>query len=176
MFKTLIHCALLCEAQALINYYKLSQHRTNPTQATHIKIYSNDTLLIVISGIGKINTQNTLEYIFKNYQISKAINLGIAGCVDKNIKIGSLFCTNKKLENISHASITTLDTICTNKNQISSILVDMESQYFEEIVSSFLEEIYIIKVVSDHLEEQIPKKSFVIQLIQNTFKEWKHLL
>ena len=52
----------------------------------------------------------------------------------------------------------------------------MESQYFEEIVSFHLEDIYIIKVVSDHLEEQIPKKSFVIQLIQNTFKEWKHLL
>ena len=63
MFKTLIHCALLCEAQALINYYKLSQHRTNSNQPTHIKIYTNDALLIVISGIGKINTQNTLEYI-----------------------------------------------------------------------------------------------------------------
>lgn len=176
MFKTLIHCALLCEAQALINYYKLSLDRTKPNKPTHIKIYSNDTLVIVISGVGKINTQNTLKYIFKNYQISKAINLGIAGCSDKNIKIGSLFCTNKKLENLNHARITTLDTICTNKNQISTILVDMESQYFEEIVSFHLEDIYIIKVVSDHLEEQIPKKSFVIQLIQNTFKEWKHLL
>lgn len=176
MFKTLIHCALLCEAQALINYYKLSLDRTNQNKPTHIKIYTNDTLLIVISGIGKINTQNTLDYIFKNYQISKAINLGIAGCVDNNVKIGSLFCTNKKLKNVSHASITTLDTVCVNKNQISTVLVDMESKYFEEIVSSFLEDIYIIKVVSDHLEEQIPKKSFVIQLIQNTFKEWKHLL
>ena len=74
------------------------------------------------------------------------------------------------------ANITTLDKVCTNKDEINTLLVDMESKYFLDILQNNIQEIFIIKVVSDHLDKAYPKKSWVIQIIQNTFKKWKHII
>ena len=176
MFKTLIHCALLCEAQALINFYKLSLDNSLKDKPKQTKIYTNDNLVILISGIGKSNTQKSLTFTLQNFKINRSINLGIAGCVDESINIGSLFCTYGQIQGVKNATITCLDTPCVDKTQIKTTLVDMESKYFYDICKLDIKEIYIIKVVSDHLDATYPKKSFVIQLIQNTLKKWKHIL
>ena len=73
----LIYCALLCEAQSFIEYFRLKKINSTP------KIYANDNIINCIGGVGKENTQNSLNYIFKNYKISKAFNIGIAGIKTK---------------------------------------------------------------------------------------------
>ena len=55
---TLIHTALQSEAQAIIENYKLNLLQKNP------RIYTNDTILLLVSNIGKENTINTLEMVF----------------------------------------------------------------------------------------------------------------
>lgn len=167
--KTLIHTALQAEAQYIINFFKLKQDNT----IQKFKLFSNDEILLIVSGMGKDKTINALTYMFENYKIKKAINIGIAGCCDDSIKIGTLFCTNRLLKNINFAPITCVDTPLESDENLETLLVDMESGYFKEIVSKYIEDIYIFKVVSDYLDTTIPKKSFVIDLIQKSFNDWK---
>ena len=155
----LIHTALLCEAQSFIEYYKLKKLNS--------KIYLNDEIVILISGIGKENTISTLDYMFLHYDISIALNIGIAGCNDTSIEIGDLFCTNKKLPNVAFLPLITNDNVTTISSSDTTTLYDMEAQYFEEISLQHLKEdsIYIFKIVSDHLSDKKLAKDFIKSLI-----------
>ncbi|MBE0492309.1 MAG: nucleoside phosphorylase [Sulfurospirillum sp.] len=169
--KILIHTALNIEARPFIGSLKLQKIAKN--------IWANDTILLTISGIGVNNVEKSLPQVFQNYTCKKAINIGIAGCVDPTIPIGSLFCTNQHLEDIPYASLTsvTKPAICTLG--ITTTLVDMEAQTFEHIVQRYLEKdaIFIFKVVSDNLSNTIPSRQFVAELIQkNLTKVSKYVL
>lgn len=161
---TLIHCALLCEAQAFIEFYKLKK--------VNSKIYKNDNTVILISGVGKQNTISTLNYMFLTYDITKAINIGVAGCNDTSINIGELFCTNKKLQDIDYLALKTVDTAQTTSDDSVTTLYDMEAKHFFDISSNYLNEnyIYIFKIVSDHLSNEILKKDFIKSLILKHIK------
>lgn len=164
----LIHAALLSEAQIFIEKYKLQKVNSLP------KIYTNENILVLIGGIGKENSYNFLEYIFSHYIITKAITVGIAGCGDINIEIGELFCINKELKDIKYMHCKTVDTPqLPTTNYSTRILYDMEASYFLEIVSKYLmrKNIYIFKIVSDHLDSCIPKKEFVKKLINDKFTQ-----
>jgi len=163
---TLIHTALLSEAQIFIEKYKLQKVNSFP------KIYANENIVVIIGGIGKENTFNSLAYIFKNYTILKAFNIGIAGCGDSTIEIGELFCTNKELEDIKSMNCKTVNTQqLPASNLVFNTLYDMEASYFLEVVNRYLmtKDIYIFKIVSDHLDNNIPKKEFVKKLIYDKF-------
>lgn len=174
MSKTLIHTALLCEAQSLIDFYCLKQDTS--VQNTPFKIFYNDDIVIVVSGMGKESTINALNYIFTHFKINKAINIGIAGCCDASIKIGTLFCTNRLLKNINFASITTVNEPLQSDEGLETLLVDMESEHFLKSCKEHLSDITVLKVVSDYLDVDIPKKSFVIELMKNSFNQWKSIL
>lgn len=178
MSKTLIYCALLPEAQALINFLKLKQETEVQNLPIGNKLYSDEDnkYLLIVSGIGKKNCINSLEYIYKNHKIKKAISIGIAGCSDSSIKIGTLFTTNRLIPNINFASITTVDTPLESDEELETLLVDMESWYFQEFSKKYCDDVYSFKVVSDYLDIEIPKKAFVIELIQNSLPLWKKYL
>ena len=163
LFKViLIHTALLCEAQSIIEKYKLTLQNKNP------KIYASDSLLIVISGLGKDNTIKALEYVYNNFLITKSINIGIAGCNNRDIKIGELFCTNKKIDGLLTANLETVTVVQTKCDKKETQLYDMEAQYFENVSLEYLKEndIFIFKIVSDYLEDTIKSKDYVKSLIQ----------
>lgn len=163
---TLIHTALYYEAHPLIETYKLEK-------IINKKEYKNDKIVLIISGIGENNTQKALESAYKKYNIKQAINIGIAGCKDKSIPLGTLFCTNKNLPNIPQATITTVEK---PTNTINTTLVDMESRAFFLTCKEKNINFYILKVVSDYLDDTIPPKSFVINLIRDSLNQWKHLI
>lgn len=178
MSKTLIYTALLPEAQPLINFLKLKQKTNiqNLPKGNKLFIDEKEEYLLIISGIGKENCQRSLKFIYNNYKIEKAINIGIAGCGDGKIKVGTLFCTNRLLPNINFAPITTVDKPLESDENLETLLVDMEAKYFLEISKEYCKNNYCFKVVSDHLDIEIPKKSFVIELIQNSLEKWKKYL
>lgn len=178
MSKTFIHTALLPEAQPLINFLKLKQDNSVQDLPTNSKLFKDedDKYLLIASGMGKENCLNSLSYIYENFQISKAINIGIAGCSDSSIKVGTLFCTNRLLPNINFAPITTVDKPLESDENLETLLVDMEAKYFLEASKEYCSDIYCFKVVSDYLEVQIPKKSFVIELIEKNRPLWKNYL
>ncbi|MEA2049687.1 MAG: hypothetical protein U9O56_03000 [Campylobacterota bacterium] len=156
----LIHCALLCEAQIFIESLKLKKTNSFP------KIYSNDKYIALVSGVGKENTINGLNYIFNKYTIQKALNIGIAGSADTSINIGEIFSINHNIKNIKSIKLSTVDKIELSSNKKDRVY-DMEGNYFLEYCQNKLEQnnIYIIKIVSDHLEDKILSKEFIKQLI-----------
>ena len=178
MSKTLIYTALLSEAQPLINFLKLKQDLNVQQLPQNSKLFKDkdDKYLLIVSGIGRENCLNSLNYIYENFEISKAINMGIAGCSDSSIKIGTLFCTNRFLPNINFAPITTVDNPLDSDENLETLLVDMEAKYFLDISKKYCKDIYCFKIVSDYLEVQIPKKAFVIELIEKSKDKWKKYL
>lgn len=164
---TLIHSALLCEAQIFIEKLRLKKINSNP------KIYANQNLLLLIGGVGKESTYSSLEYIFKNFRIIKALNVGVAGCSDKDITIGSLFCTNGDADDISSLPLITNDFPSFNTQVFKKALFDMEGEYFLEICKKYCEDIYIFKIVSDHLDCKCLNKEFVKTLI---FKHYPKII
>ena len=70
MSKILIHTTSLTEAQPIVDFFNLEK-LTNPNENT---IYSNDDLILIVSGVSKEKILDSLNYIFKNFQISKAFD------------------------------------------------------------------------------------------------------
>ena len=166
---TLIHTALFAEAKPLIEYFKMQCLQKKP-----YRIYTKNHLLLVVSGMGAKNTLH-VESVLKRFCINKAINIGIAGCKDKNIEIGSLFCINHILNDINTTNITSVTKPSGHDIGLETTLVDMESSSFLNICQKVLkpEDIYIFKVVSDYLDTTIPEKKFVENLIKNSIKKWE---
>ncbi len=160
--KVLIHSAFFHEAKAIIEHFRLKC-----TQKKPYKIYENDDIILCILGIGAKNTLR-LDVLFQKYDIKRVINLGITGCSDPFIAIGSLFCTTHQLDFIKNESLSCQDEAISNKYGVKTTLVDMESAPFLAITKKYLkpEDIYILKVVSDHLDTKIPKKEFVWEIMK----------
>ena len=160
----LISCALMSEAIYIIEKYKLQPKEKSP------KIYTNDMIVLVITGIGKTKVINSLEYIYAHYPIAKAINIGIAGIGIKEIPIGELFCTTHKFENIKYMRLKTVQKV-KNSDIKENCLYDMEGEFFYSLSQKHISKnnIYIYKIVSDHLDlgNNIPNKEFVKQLVKN---------
>ena len=162
----LIHTALQSEAQSLIELYKLTKTLSKP------KIYENEAIILVISGIGEDNTNKALDIVFDKYNIKKAFNIGIAGCNDNLIKIGTIICPNQNIHNMQNLPLLTSNNIATSSDENTTTLYDMEGEYFYKRCIQNLEDknIFIFKVVSDYLDDTIPSKEFVKQLIYQNLK------
>lgn len=162
--KLLIHTALLAEAKPLIGRLKLQKEENG--------LYMNDEVVLCVSGIGKEKTIKAIEKLFKHYCFSKAFNIGIAGCKDTTVSIGTLFCTNRKLEGIKQTSLSTVNEALEDASKLHTTLVDMEADAFLQTCHKYLyiEQVYVFKVVSDYLDATIPTKGFVSNLIQKNLK------
>jgi nucleoside phosphorylase len=157
----LIHTALFCEAQALIEYYKLKP-------IIKKQVYKNENIVLVILGIGKENTLQ-LESSFSIYSIEKAFNIGIAGCNDTSISIGSF---HSSTHDISKIALKTVNFPQNNSDEGELTMYDMEGEYFLNICKKFLTEkdIYIFKVISDHLDDTILPKDTIKNMIHKNIK------
>lgn len=168
----LIHTALFAEAKAFVDHFKLTCTQSKPH-----KIYQNDSIVLCVTGIGKQKSEQ-IEEIFLKYPIKKAFNIGIAGCKDKTIPLGTLFCTTHNLADVPRASISSVDMALDNAKKLSTLLVDMEAETFVSISEGHLplDDILVMKIVSDHLDTTIPKKEFVWKIIDKNFSTIKKIL
>ncbi|NQY93368.1 MAG: nucleoside phosphorylase [Campylobacteraceae bacterium] len=172
--KTLIHTALHPEAKPIIQYFNLLPNKTYEP----LKIFENENYILVVAGIGRTQTKNILPFIFDNFKIKKAINIGIAGCKDKSVKLGTLFCVNQTVKDIQTTTITTVDSPLDDVSLLHTTLVDMESEEFLQISKTYLnpKDIYVFKIVSDYLSKNIPDKSFVFNSIKKSIPKWEIVL
>ncbi|MBD3840455.1 MAG: hypothetical protein IE909_00980 [Campylobacterales bacterium] len=163
----LIHSALQCEAQIFIEKLKLRKISSNP------KIFANNSHIVLISGIGKENTVSALTNLFNSHKIDRAINIGIAGCNDFEVSIGSCFCTTPYPKEFEYLPLITSNSVVNSTNEIYGCLYDMEGKYFLDVVSNYLngEKIYIFKVVSDHLDCKKITKEFVKTLMVQNYNQ-----
>ncbi|MDP2090218.1 MAG: 5'-methylthioadenosine/S-adenosylhomocysteine nucleosidase [Candidatus Gracilibacteria bacterium] len=92
MKKTAIVTAMREEAEHIIKLYGL----INTNKLENIIIYENENIVLALAGIGKIQASIATTYLFINYDISRLINIGIAGSLlGDDANIGDVFIVNK---------------------------------------------------------------------------------
>ena len=189
----IILSALKAEAISLINYYKLV-----PNNSIGLQMYKNDLFTILITGVGKKNVNKTLkEYLkkTKNIEEAKFINIGIAGGVKGNCKIGEMFFINKVFDdyievnyniktgnrpNILENRVTTVFEPILNNGQEREGLVDMEAYEICSVLSDLnqLNKVTIIKIVSDFMDSDTKYLSSkqIRKLIEKNLFDIDHFL
>ena len=172
MSKILIHTTSLIEAQPIVDFFNLEK-LTSPIENT---IYSNNDLILIVSGLSKEKILESLNYIFKNFQISKAFDLSIASCSDGSIALGTLFCTNRFINGLNFANITTVEKPLETDAGLETLLVDKQAEFFKKTCKENIEDFYILKIVSDYFDVDGPSDKKIFELINNSILKWKNLI
>ena len=165
---TLIHTALLSEAQPIIDALDLRQYETRP-----YRIFRGSDIVLVTSGVGSDNTRRALNTVLESITIDTAVNVGIAGCNDRSIPIGNLFVgsagEDPPLSNLLPSlPLISFDEPVRHLDSPESALVDMEAAAFRNVVNPILTEGegIVLKVVSDHLSDAVLPKKQIRRLME----------
>jgi nucleoside phosphorylase len=167
--------ALHAEAAILIEHYQLQKIKKNP-----YPIYQNRDIILIISGIGKIEAAIATTYLLTHYQATsndRVFNIGIASSSKSSLKIGTLFHINKIIDDATarvyhladgEYAITCVDRACHSPQGIKTPLIDMESIGIFLAAKEFLSKdaIMIVKIISDHTDSTIPSPENVKSLIE----------
>ncbi|NWF66077.1 MAG: hypothetical protein HXX81_01275 [Campylobacterales bacterium] len=186
---TLIVTALHAEAKPLIEEFKLKK------VSSTFEIFKNENIVLIVSSIGQINSIIATTHILSLFNCSKIINYGIAGAKNQKLNIGEFCLINKILEfeskkaqyldlifdfDFHEASLTTSNKAIdiSQKDEIFTDLVDMESYWFYLTASRFLQnhQIFVAKVISDYLDTSIPTKEFVEELSKSGVQNLKKII
>ncbi|GEM_PF-633923 len=180
----LLHCALHCEAKKLIEHYNLKLLR----EIDRFNVFFSDTHLLVIGGIGTINTAIAISFISAKFpKISHYFNVGICGATPKT-KIGEIVVPYKIIDLtsnktfypeplIKHSYIegvlgTALRPV--NEAQDGMDFYDMEGSAFFEAALKFQDtsRVYSVKIVSDNLDinEKINSEKIDKATVDTLFK------
>ncbi|MDY0234049.1 MAG: hypothetical protein RBS11_08430 [Sulfurimonas sp.] len=147
-------CALKCEAQAFVDRYKLDKSK------------KNETIAIIVSGVGKQNMQDAASRVVLEMQNDDTIlNVGICAA-DESFKIGELV-------DASEHKLTCVDSEVSQSGIYT--LVDMESDGFLKATKGVINS-HIFKIVSDHFEPKSITKEFAKSLVFNAIDDINRLL
>ncbi|MCV6606778.1 MAG: hypothetical protein OIF32_01075 [Campylobacterales bacterium] len=157
------------------------------------KIYKNDEVTLIISGVGKIKSAIATTFILSKFPNPNGIiNFGICGCGDLHLSVGEILLANKIVDegteksyfsdiHFSHHlrefTIHTFEKPIENK-AIGSIGVDMEASGFFQGALKFMkaDKIFSVKIISDHLDTTGINSTFILDLIRKHFEEIKKFL
>ena len=161
--------ALKAEAQAFVDKYRLQ-----PSLLGGYKLFSNDTMRVIVSNVGVTNAMLATQALIDAYDITDDdvyLNVGICGAskgyaIGEFFEIGEIVYEEKSyiVHPYLYATITCVDKqITTDKYEI----VDMESFGFYDAIrhSTAIKNFHIYKVVSDHFEPETITKEFTKSLI-----------
>jgi hypothetical protein len=171
---TLIYAALKSEAQGVIEKLRL---RKNPT---YDGVSEGAGIVLLRGGVGEAATKRALESILKSrrWSIGRAVNIGIAGCSDRSVPVGSLFCCNRRLPEIAYMPLRSVAAPRSSHEGEEATLYDMEAEHFTKAVRPFVpeDEIYLFKVVSDHLDGFDLSRDEVKNIIAKSVERWRKYL
>ncbi|MGB1800427.1 MAG: hypothetical protein ACPHLK_06315 [Gammaproteobacteria bacterium] len=161
-----IFCALPCEAQPLIQHFKLTELK----QFNLFRIYQSEDkqISLTITGVGKLNAASAVSYHHACFNTSASdiwLNIGVAG--HKDLSIGDMLIVNKITDERDEThwypqivftlpcdsiSLITLDKASTD---YQDSLFDMEASAFYQMAIRLgtAELIHCLKVVSDNTEK-----------------------
>ncbi len=160
-----IQCALLAEASFLIAHHTLSK-----SDDKQFPIYENETIKLIISGIGKVHAASATTYLLQKYSAKKGdkiYNIGTCTSSNDKQKVGELFNIKKiidyatdKVYHLNHEgeTLTCVDKAVDSHHSIHTSLADMESSGFYLAAKRFIkrEHIMIVKVISDKTDSTLP--------------------
>lgn len=173
--------ALNCEAQPIINRYRLKAY----TERSPFRIYGNDSMRLIISGIGKVSASAATSYLYALSDPSKHhvwLNVGVAG--HRSLPLGEGIFAHKITDSGAGKSWyptcifkAPCDTSCLETYDKAveqyplEAAVDMEASGFYETACRFstTEFIHCFKVISDNEGSPLEKldKKFGEKLIKD---------
>lgn len=157
--------ALACEANPIIQHYRLKKEKQNYA----FPIYTNDTITLIISGIGRTTAACAVGYMQALHNTTEPLawfNVGIAG--HKTRELGEGFLAHRITDAASGQRFYpffTFDTPCITDEVISvdqaeteyadNAAYDMEAAGFYTAAMRFstCELVHSFKVISDNLQE-----------------------
>ncbi len=173
--------ALPCEAKALVDMLCLKRENDSA-----IDIFKNNDYVLAVSKPGKIRIAaavGLLAGLSRPCNSDVIINVGVCGSADKSIKTGTVLLCNKIVDYdtkkefypdilIRHSFLESAIATYSHRIGIGDEtmlpLADMEASGFIESASLFYRahNIYCLKIVSDHLENNRIETSFITHLIK----------
>lgn len=173
---TYLITALDAEARPFIEYYKLKR-----TSLLPYTLYSNDTTLLLVTGIGKLNAAMAVSALLGWCIPSDQdilINIGICGApveytLGEALLIHQIHSDNRHYypdilytHPLREASLLCVDE---GQNSVHPFPVDMESSGVFQASSRFfkLHQMAYLKIVSDHFTPDTITKEGVIALMQS---------
>lgn len=188
--KTLLIIAMQSEAKAFVEHFGLTQD----VAIKNFRVYRNDQLMLLVSGIGKVKSAFSTSWAMANIEDMEqglAVNVGIAGAQKSSgAEVGEIFLVNKIVDRSSRreffpdmllktefeeAQITTFDRPVRRSSVPRNFtgLVDMEASGFFEAARAFLapHRIACLKIVSDHLDGKRLDAGFVEELVSRHAKK-----
>jgi adenosylhomocysteine nucleosidase len=158
-----IFCALQAEAAPVIEHWKLKKQSTKA-----FSLYSDDTRVLVVTGIGKTSMASAIGYTLAHYPHIHSpllLNFGIAG--HSNQDLGSLWLVDRAIDQENGRSFfpqfsqigkwpssSLVTTTTPVRHYQENSLHDMEATAFFESAIKFttLENIHALKIVSDNAD------------------------
>lgn len=169
--------ALKAEAQAFVDAYKLKK-----SKLANFTLHSNETMRLIISGMGVTNARLATQTLINNYDITDEdsyYNIGICAAsnsyvIGEVIRVGTVMYEGlRNTFDEEQKEIVCVDAPVQNQGEYE--IVDMESFGFYDAVvhNPAIKNFGIIKVVSDHFEpESVTKegaKMLLFQAIKDMF-------
>jgi nucleoside phosphorylase len=166
--------ALKSEAQPIIDHLNLQKDSNN--------IYKNSDTKLIISGIGKLNSAiATTNLLSTNILADDDMILNFGMCGSSYHEVGTLLNINKIIDRCSDKVVhlkeqNGITISCYDKAQkdLKDQTLDMESFGFYQASKKFIkvENIKIIKIVSDKIDDTILSPKEVYNLIQPHIKSF----
>jgi len=166
---TAIVMATMLEAKPFVLGMSLTQSRKKP-----FTVFQNDTVVLIISGIGKANAAMATGYLCYKCHPARVYNLGAAGATDFSHPLGEIYHINQIIEydihelttkrpcihhpdilngfqtaRLSTSDMAVLDPDERKKISLNADLIDMEGASVAQACRKFDTKCFIFKFVSD---------------------------
>lgn len=175
-----ILCALSCEAKSLISHF----HLKNVEEPTPFPLYQNESISLIVSGVGKLQTAAAIGYlqgVTSNCQHAAWLNVGIAG--HASFELGKGILAHQIIDRVNGRNyyptfvvdrpVETATVWTVEKPEIEyngNAVFDMEAAAFWSVASRFTtaELIHCYKIISDnrHSGTSYLTKEHVEKLVQ----------
>lgn len=185
---TFISTSMYVEASSFVKNMNLKKD----LECHKFQVFKNDDVVLIITGVGKVISAVAVTYLFLKYKIKSDdifINIGICGSKNKNIRIGDIFLCNKIIDYdtkktfypdiilkhpFKEGNIQTISKVINDENmEIQSEIIDMEASAIYEAALMFLQphEMFFIKIVSDHLNNEKIDSNNITTLVESKSEE-----
>jgi adenosylhomocysteine/aminodeoxyfutalosine nucleosidase len=90
-----IMCAMREELEPILNYMQLKEVVEYANNKFYLAKFNNLDLVLAYSKIGKVNAALTAAILIEKFNAKKILFSGVAGAIDKDLKIGDLIIATK---------------------------------------------------------------------------------
>lgn len=86
------------EIQCILDAMQIEERETYAGMTFNKGFVKNTEVVLVMSGIGKVNAALCTQILITKFQVERVVNTGLAGALDESLDIGDTIVSNELLE------------------------------------------------------------------------------